>query len=137
VRVLFSTLTLQDDAQIFGSNSSVISIVSPLLSNPRRYAQNVKTLILRDPDVDSEHSPCANGFLLNEHLEVDTARSREVFRPIDANNLALLLEVCCNLEGFVWQSSIPPHDGLCEVFRSLCTATPLYFLNICIGVAFT
>lgn len=111
MRVLFSTLTVPDDADIFGTAAfCAASIITPLLSNPRRYAQTVKSLVICDSDFSLWQ---ANGTLsVEKNHRVDPP---EIFRPIEAYKLSLLLEVCLNLEEFVWESSIPPPDGICEV----------------------
>jgi hypothetical protein len=89
VRVLFQTVSLQDNAKLEESRSAY-----PVLSNPARYASNVKTLVIADP-VLPENS--------------------DALRPIDADILVRLLAICANIEALVWESPFPPPDGLCEV----------------------
>ena len=74
------------------------STTSALLSNPLRYGWAVKTFELGDP--------------AQEVLQ------DESYRPIDAEELARLLRACPNIEEFLWTSSMPPPDGLCEVLLS-------------------
>lgn len=108
VRVLFITVTVADDARLSDSLGPPKSILTTLLSNPTHYGKAVKTLAIQSLDVDSESF---------SHFNVDknAGESSDVFRPLDASVIASLLEACPNLEEFVWQSSTPPPDGLCEV----------------------
>ncbi|KAJ7874670.1 hypothetical protein B0H14DRAFT_2717090 [Mycena olivaceomarginata] len=92
VRVLFQTVSLQDNAKLEESRSAY-----PVLSNPARYASNVKTLVIADPVLPE------NG---------------DALRPIDADILVRLLAICANIEALVWKSPFPPPDGLCEVLAA-------------------
>ncbi|KAL1743140.1 hypothetical protein HDZ31DRAFT_41652 [Schizophyllum fasciatum] len=97
VAELFGTLHLPDDGALLSLDHPVTSRnnVFALLSNPLRYGWAVKTVNLGDP------AP--------EVLQDDT------YRPIDAEELARLLRACPNLDKFLWTSSMPPPDGLCEM----------------------
>lgn len=105
VRVLFSTISLQDDARVFTpeESASKAGAAYPVLCNPARYASTVKTLAIADPALPD------NPALLPE----------DVMRPIDAEHLASLLDICANMEAFVWESAFPPPDGLAEVCVAL------------------
>ncbi|KAJ6607772.1 hypothetical protein B0H10DRAFT_2070377 [Mycena sp. CBHHK59/15] len=107
VRVLFRTITLQDDARVFTSEDSSLQAGAayPVLYNPNRYASMVKTLVIVHPDLPHEGSQLQD----------------ELAPPIDADLLVRLLEICANMEELVWESSFPPPDGLCEM---LATHTP-------------
>ncbi|KAJ7755690.1 hypothetical protein DFH07DRAFT_821455 [Mycena maculata] len=101
VRVLFHTISLQDNARVFTLEESAQSAGAtyPVLSNPARYAPIVKTLVITDPVLPGGSGP------LND----------DAFRPIDTEQLARLLEICASLETLVWESAFPPPDGLCEM----------------------
>lgn len=109
-RILFRQLRLLDAAQIF--NGTTLSILSPLISNPKRYGPAVKTIIIEDPIV------------------IETIPA-----PADARSLHRLFQACPNLEEFVWEASLPPPDGLCEVGLyfpcSFCLDAHIPFVDAC------
>jgi hypothetical protein len=117
VRVLFSTLTLPDDARLFGTASpSVRSVIIPLMANPKRYAHEVKSLIICDPDLMSVSTRQTNGLLSGlSRGGTFSVDSSHTCQPLDANDVSRILELCNNLEGITWESPFPPPDGLCEV----------------------
>ena len=122
VRVLFSTLVLQDDARLFGLGGyPARSAVAPLLSNSKKYAHAVKSVVVRDPDF-LQVGVCAtqtNGGLSPISREgALPANAPGACQPLDANDISRILELCSNLEGLAWESSFPPPDGLCEVSLS-------------------
>ncbi|KAL1687522.1 hypothetical protein GGG16DRAFT_61947 [Schizophyllum commune] len=94
---LFSHLRLLDDDAVLSLDHPATSrsTTFALLSNPLRYGWAVKTFELGDP--------------AQEVLQ------DESYRPIDAEELARLLRACPNIEEFLWTSSMPPPDGLCEM----------------------
>ena len=127
VRVLFTTLAVPDDGRIFEKKSrSAKSIVTPLLTNPERYAHTVTSLVVRDPDFASACGHQSASCLFSGEQGHDMVDSFRNLRPITAEDLSALLKVCNNLETFAWESSIPPPDGLCEV----CVQTPLKHLPV-------
>ncbi|KAJ7502764.1 hypothetical protein B0H11DRAFT_1853798 [Mycena galericulata] len=101
VRVLFHTISLQDNARVFTHEESAQSAGAayPVLCNPARYASTVKTLVIADPALPDGSTPLHD----------------DVLRPIDAERLASLLEICANMEALIWESAFPPPDGLCEM----------------------
>ncbi|KAJ6593723.1 hypothetical protein B0H19DRAFT_1091763 [Mycena capillaripes] len=104
VRVLFHTVSLQDNARVLTQESSTSNAGAayPVLCNPARYASTVKTLIIADPVLPD------GGALLHE----------DAVRPIDADLLVRLLEICANMEALVWESAFLPPDGLCEMLAT-------------------
>lgn len=109
VRVLFRTLTIEDDARIFSCTKGPTpnaGAMYPLLTSPARYAPVVRGLIICDPDV-------AQAFATPSNPEIP--EDLQSFRPIDTNMLALVFETCENIEELVWESSLSLPDGLCEV----------------------
>ncbi|KAJ7287738.1 hypothetical protein C8J57DRAFT_1284756 [Mycena rebaudengoi] len=100
VRVLFRKITLQDNAFVFISDESPFraGAAYPVLCNSSRYAPFVRTLVIADPDLPE-----------GPRLKEDSVR------PIDADLLYGLFEICTNMEELVWESSFPPPDGLCEM----------------------
>jgi hypothetical protein len=117
VSVLFSSVAILDDGRIFEPNGRLARcIVAPLLSNPERYARAVNSLVVRDPDVARGFGHQTAGCLFGGEMDGQYALdSPKYIRPMDAEELSSILEVCHNLEEFAWESSIPPPDGLCEV----------------------
>jgi len=116
VRVLFNSLSIQDDARPFGTAAhSPDSIMHPLLSNPKRYAPAVKSIIIQEPVIGLDIQQAYNLFPPDSSGESEDENSSMVFRPLDSQNLSWILDACSNLEEFVWESSVPPPDGLCEV----------------------
>ncbi|KAI5828219.1 hypothetical protein K523DRAFT_339176 [Schizophyllum commune Tattone D] len=94
---LFSHLRLLDDdaALALEYPATSRSNAFALLSNPLRYGWAVRTFELGDPAPE----------VLQD----------ESYRPIDADELARLLRACPDIEEFLWTSSMPPPDGLCEM----------------------
>jgi hypothetical protein len=116
VRVLFNSLSIQDDARPFGTAAhSPDSILLPLLSNPKRYAPAVKSIIIQEPVIGLDIQQAYDLFPPDSSGESQDENSSLVFRPLDSQNLSWILDTCSNLEEFVWESSVPPPDGLCEV----------------------
>lgn len=101
VRALFRTLSLQDDASVFAPEAPRSRAAYTVFCNPARYASAVKTLVIADPALPEDGTALHN-----------------TLRPIDANHIARLLEICTNVEEFAWESSFPPPNGLCEVCGS-------------------
>jgi hypothetical protein len=101
VRVLFHTVLLQDNARVLALDESPSNAGAAytVLCNPARYAATVKTLVIANPELPDD------GAQLHD----------DALRPIDAGLLVRLLEICPNIEAFVWESAFPPPDGLCEV----------------------
>jgi hypothetical protein len=101
VRVLFHTVLLQDNARVLALDESPSNAGAAytVLCNPARYAVTVKTLVIANPELPDD------GAQLHD----------DALRPIDAGLLVRLLEICPNIEAFVWESAFPPPDGLCEV----------------------
>ncbi|KAJ7497137.1 hypothetical protein FB451DRAFT_1210259 [Mycena latifolia] len=101
VRVLFHTVSLQDNARVFTPEeaASKAGAAYPVLCNPARYASIVKTLVIADPALPEDNAPLHD----------------DALRPIDTEHLARLLEICANMEALVWESAFRPPDGLCEL----------------------
>jgi len=114
VRILFNTVSIPDDVRLFATEACSQSIVTPLLLNPKRYASAVKSLVIQDPSFGVQQTYTG---LFDAQAEAPQHLLNS-FRPLDAQNLAWVLEVCRNIESFVWESSIPPPDGVCEVSGS-------------------
>ncbi|KAJ6558580.1 hypothetical protein DFH09DRAFT_1163263 [Mycena vulgaris] len=104
VRVLFHTVSLQDNARVFTpeESASKAGAAYPVLCNPARYASTVKTLVISDPALPQDDAPLHD----------------DALRPIDADRLARLLEICGNMEALVWESAFRPPDGLCEMLAT-------------------
>ncbi|KAJ7675085.1 hypothetical protein B0H17DRAFT_1140518 [Mycena rosella] len=101
VRVLFHTVSLQDNARVFTpeESASKAGAAYPVLCNPARYASTVKTLVIADPALPEDNVPLQD----------------DALRPIDTERLNRLLEICANMEALVWESAFRPPDGLCEM----------------------
>jgi hypothetical protein len=127
VRVLFTSITISDEARCFLAFNASHPVsphpLSALLSNPDRYGRVVKKITVTDAGLpppleafDAEGSP---GLVMVEEEESDpqvtSKRTRVAVQPMPAQNLNELLAVCLNLEEFVWCSSNPPPDGVCQV----------------------
>ncbi|KAJ7129831.1 hypothetical protein C8R43DRAFT_1026004 [Mycena crocata] len=104
IRVLFHTISLQDNARVFTPEESASNAGTayPVLANPARYASTVKTLIISDPALPDDSAPLKD----------------DALRPIDAELLVRLFEICANMEALVWESAFPPPDGLCEMLST-------------------
>ncbi|TRM69688.1 hypothetical protein BD626DRAFT_563424 [Schizophyllum amplum] len=96
VATLFQQIHVHDDdaSLALDHSSSARSNTFALLSNPARYGWAVKAVV-----VDAA----------SETVQDDT------HRPIGADDLSRLLRSCPNLQQFIWTSSMPPPDGLCEM----------------------
>jgi hypothetical protein len=106
IRVLFHTLIISDDAAAL---SAPESNVGPLLSNPTRYAHAVKVIAIRDPE--SHLRARRKQWSSNP----DNINSQNNIKPIGTDQLFSFLKLCSSLEEIVWESSLPPPEGLCEV----------------------
>jgi hypothetical protein len=126
VRVLFTSITLPDDARCFLA-FDVPRIVSrhPLsavISNPDRYARAVKRISVMDaglpPSFEDLETEGPLGLVVIDEEDSDSQasskHSRVAVQPMPARNLNQLLTLCTNLEEFAWCSSNPPPDGVCE-----------------------
>ena len=132
VRVLFTSITLPDDARYFlaFNVSHLVSLhpVSALLLNPDRYARAVKRIIVTDagfpPPFDSLGTEGLPGLVMIDEEDSDTQitskHTRVAVQPMLAKSLNQLLSICMNLEQFMWCSSNPPPDGVCEVCLTIC-----------------
>jgi hypothetical protein len=86
------------------------------MANPKRYAHEVKSLIICDPGLMSVSTRQTNGLLSGlSRGGTFSADSSHTCQPLDANDVSRILELCNNLEGITWESPFPPPDGLCEV----------------------
>ncbi|KAH7339403.1 hypothetical protein B0J17DRAFT_654973 [Rhizoctonia solani] len=98
--VLFKTFLLSDDDKA----------LNPVVCNPARYASRIRTLVVVDPPRRQEPSTL---FELEDAEEEDQG-----IRPLSGHRIKSVLEKCENLEELVWASSVPPPDGICEIFTT-------------------
>ncbi|KAJ1304365.1 hypothetical protein OPQ81_005519 [Rhizoctonia solani] len=96
--VLFKTFILSDNDE--ASN--------PVVQNPARYAPRIRILVVVDPPQHHQENTLFE-------LE-DTEEEERGIRPLSGRRIKEILEKCANLEELVWASSVPPPDGLCEIF---------------------
>ncbi|KAF8507772.1 hypothetical protein JB92DRAFT_675532 [Gautieria morchelliformis] len=132
VRVLFTFITISDEAHCFlafnASHPLSSHPLSALLLNPDRYGCVVKRITVTDaglpPPLEAFEAEEAHGLVMIEEDESDpqttSKQSRVAVQPMPAWNLNELLAVCLDLEEFVWCSSNPPPDGVCEVLAEHC-----------------
>lgn len=127
VRVLFTSIILPDDARYFFAFNAPHLVpghpLSAILMNPDRYARTVKQISVTDaglpPPSEALESEGSLGLIMIDEDDSDTQvsskHSRIAVQPMPAMNLHQLLALCTSLEGFIWRSSNPPPDGVCEV----------------------
>jgi hypothetical protein len=108
IRVLFRCLLLSDDAAAFTSPGTNIA---PILSNPARYAHEVKIVRVHD----ARASTACRAQRSCSGSSSSSGSETNAVRPLDADQITALLRLCGNLDEFVWESSAVPPDGLCEV----------------------
>ncbi|KAG9014565.1 peroxin [Tulasnella sp. JGI-2019a] len=142
-RTAFASLILPDDGRLLHEATSgcllpiAYNAISALLTNPARYGEYVQKLYITDP---LSYEPVGDGSLETSNLGLfgtfedegsDTALATDgeaeddghatavydprKLGPIPAHALTALIESCVNLEEFIWASSCPPPDGICEV----------------------
>ncbi|KAJ7072464.1 hypothetical protein C8F01DRAFT_1104072 [Mycena amicta] len=95
-RILFHSVSLAD-SHISSESERTRTVLHPLLTNPVRYAPNVRRVCITDAAID-DGSACVP--------------------PIEAETLNFLFEMCPNVEELVWQSTLPPPDGVCETLAT-------------------
>ncbi|KAL5631644.1 hypothetical protein ACGC1H_007231 [Rhizoctonia solani] len=99
--VLFKTFILPDDDQA----------LNPVVQNPARYATRIRTLVVVDPPRRHEESTLFE-------LEGTEEDEEQGTRPLSGRRVTDILEKCENLQELVWASSVPPPDGICEIFAT-------------------
>lgn len=129
VRAEFSTVTIPDEALCF-LDPSILSCtrihrVLTILANPVRYTSAVKQIVITDAGLP----PLGLGSYRTiglVKLDDDGSSSddfgdgeRLALMPIPTRLLKELLSQCSNLEMFIWRSTNPPPDGICEVCAHL------------------
>ncbi|KAF8580002.1 hypothetical protein K439DRAFT_1260283, partial [Ramaria rubella] len=133
VRVLFTAITIPDDARFFLApnvqNFTTGHPVSAILLNSDRYGGAVRRITIMDtglpPPSQALNAETSLGLVKidEEDSDIDYAmerRFRIAIQPMAAKNLNQLLTVCLNLEEFSWTSSNPPPDGVCEILSEQC-----------------
>lgn len=116
VRATFSSLSIPDDDVLLCEHGRFTkSMVHSLFSNPGRYASIVKSLVIRDPKTACERIPDGTTMCNDTNDLLYDPQGSRVICPIASTSLASLLKICCNLEEFIWEGTLPPPDGVCEV----------------------
>ncbi|KII92863.1 hypothetical protein PLICRDRAFT_37659 [Plicaturopsis crispa FD-325 SS-3] len=95
-RASFTSIVIPDSQDEFALPAAQWS---PVLLPHNEYGSHVRSLVVRDNDAT---------------------------RPLDASSLLQLLSKCPLLEEFVWESSSPPPDGVCEMISTHNTRLTLF-----------